>query len=496
MPRLQRYFAPLLVALVLIFATGAWAQWSNDPNQNLALSDIPGADQVQPKVVPLADNGFFVSWFNNNPNDPPPNGYDTYLQRLDLNGYEQFLHDGIQIAKLTNSSTEDYGLDIDTQGNALLAFLDTRESANQQVTVTKVSPSGDQLWGPNGIQLTAGAPNAHQPKVAGTTDGGVVVAWTAYGPTYSFIVLQKFDANGNPQWASNTLVNNGMILSENKADYMVCDLHASDNGSVIVSFSRDTGFRSNRYLYANKISASGQLLWGAKHVHVWDGGSLQLGNYPAFVPDSAGGAIFAWYSSSPSLQVYVQHVNSAGTEVFAHNGVVASTNGSQIRVSPSVDYRTSTQEIFVSYEELNSTQSMTGVYAQRFDSTGTRQWSDSGLVIVPLQGNDAEIFERTVQIGDGAFVFWVDQQVTQVGTIQGVRLNNDGSLYCAQFPVSSVLAEKSRPWTALSSNLNTVIAFQDYRDSNSNLYIQNINPDCTLGIEGRQHGHEANVVRR
>jgi hypothetical protein len=484
--RLRLYFIAVLVVLALTLTTSAWAQWSSDPNQNLALSDIPDADQVQPKLVPLSDNGFFVSWFNNNPNDPPPNGYDTYLQRLDANGYEQFVHDGIQIAKLTNSSTEDYGLDIDSQGNALLAFLDTRQGANQQVTVTKVSPSGEQLWGPNGIQLTAGTPNAHQPKVAGTTDGGVVVAWTAYGKTYSFIVLQKFDTNGKPQWASNTLVNNGFIVGENKADYAVCDLHASDNGSVIVSFSRDTGFRSNRYLYANKISASGQLLWGAKHVKVWDGGSLQLGNFPSFIPDGNGGAVFAWYSSSPSLEVHVQRINSAGQEMFAHNGVVPSTNGSQVRVSPSADYNPSTQEIFVSYEEEDSIQSMSGVSAQKFDASGNRQWGDTGLVIVPLQNNNnAEIFERTVQIGTGAFVFWVDQQVTQAGTLQGVRLNNDGSTQCAQFPVSSVLAQKSRPWTAKAANDNTVIAFQDYRDSNSNLYIQNINPDCTLGIEDR-----------
>ena len=479
--RLLPYFV-VLVALTL--SASAWGQWSNDPNQNLALSDIPDADQVQPKVVPLADNGFFVSWFNNNPLDPPPNGYDTYLQRLNASGVEQFVHDGIQIAKLTNSSTEDYGLDVDTQGNALLAFLDTREGDAQQVTVTKVSPSGEQLWGPLGVQLTVGAPDAHQPKVAGTTDGGVVVAWTAFGPKYSFIVLQKFDANGVPQWASAALQNNGIILSENNADYMVSDLHASDNGSVIVSFSRDTGFRSNRYLYANKISATGKLLWGAKHVHVWDGGSLQLGNYPEFLSDGNGGAVFSWYSSNPSLQVYVQHINSDGAEVFPHNGVVASTNASQIRVSPSASYDPSTQEIFVSYEELDSLQSMSGVYAQKFDASGNRQWGDTGLVIVPLQGNNvAEIFERTVQIGDSVFVFWVEQQVTQTGTLQGVKLNNAGGLECDRFPVSSVMSEKSRPWTAQSANNNTVIAFQDYREGNSNLYIQSVNPDCTLGTE-------------
>ena len=37
----------------------------------------------------------------------------------------------------------------------------------------------------------------------------------------------------------------------------------------------------------------------------------------------------------------------------------------------------------------------------------------------------------------------------------------------------------------MASSDTTVVAFQDYRDGNSNLYIQNINPDCTLGIEQR-----------
>ena len=166
MNRVSDLWSYLPVVLVLAFSMSAWAQWSNDPAQNLGLSDIPGADQIQPKVLALSDNGFFVSWFNNNPNDPPPQGYDVYLQRLNATGHEQFPHNGEQIAKLTNTSTEDYGLGIDTQGNSLLAFLDTREGANQQVTVAKVSPTGQSLWGQNGIQVTTGNPGAHNPKIA------------------------------------------------------------------------------------------------------------------------------------------------------------------------------------------------------------------------------------------------------------------------------------------------------------------------------------------
>ena len=481
-----RFYVP--VVLVLVFSMSAWAQWSSDPAQNLALSNIPGADQVQPKVLPLSDNGFFVSWFNNNPNDPPPHGYDVYLQRLNATGNEQLPHDGNQIAKLTNTSTEDYGFGIDIQGNSLLAFLDTREGANQQVTVTKVSPTGQSLWGANGIQVTAGNPGAHNPKIAGTSDGGAVVAWTASGPKYTFVVLQKFDADGNPQWPAMTLVNQGIILSENKADFILCDLHAAEDGAVIVSFSRDTGFRSDRYLYANKISASGKLLWGSGHVKVFTTGTLQSGNFPTFIYDGAGGAVFAWYTSAPALQSFVQHIDANGTEAFPHNGVPVSANASQIRVEPSAAYDRQTKDIFVSWEEEDSVQSMSGVYAQKIDATGTRQWSDHGRVIVPLQVN-AEVSERTVQIGNDAFVFWIEQQVDLTGTIQGVKLDTTGSYVCSQFPVSSLQVSKSGLATAQASNGNTAIAFQDYRygsfPDGSAIFIQNVNPDCTLGNESR-----------
>ena len=150
-----RIFTMFVLALTL--ATSAWAQWSSDPAQNLDLSNVSGADQVQPKLLPLPNNSWYVSWFNNNPNDPPPNGYDVYYQMLSATGVEQFQHDGVQVAKLTLSSTEDYGLAIDADGNALLAFLDDRKDPNNpQVTAAKMSPSGQALVGSVGCGTNLG----------------------------------------------------------------------------------------------------------------------------------------------------------------------------------------------------------------------------------------------------------------------------------------------------------------------------------------------------
>jgi len=101
-----RYTFVLMLSFML--GSNAWAQWSSDPSVNLALANkSDGADQVQPKVKPLPDHGWYVSWFDADPKSPPPIGYSVFLQRLGPAGVEQFKHGGIEVAHVSNSSTED-----------------------------------------------------------------------------------------------------------------------------------------------------------------------------------------------------------------------------------------------------------------------------------------------------------------------------------------------------------------------------------------------------
>jgi hypothetical protein len=486
----------VMYVIGLTLATSAWAQWSSDPSQNLDLSNIAGADQVQPKLLPLPNNSWYVSWFNNNPNDPPPNGYDVYYQMLSANGVEQFPHDGVQVAKLTLSSTEDYGLAIDGDGNALLAFLDDRRDPdNPQVTAAKMSSSGQPLWGASGIAMTWDPGTHAVPKITSTSDGNIVVAWT----TDSAVILQKLDPNGRPLWIGTTAFDYGITLQESGFNYTLADLHAADNGSVIVSWVRNHGFGSNAYLYANKISASGQLMWGSGHVHVYDGGSLQFGDFPYFTPDGSGGAVFSWYTNSPTLQVFAQHILTDGTEAFGHNGSVGSTNTFNVRVSPSASYNPATQETFLFWTEEDANQDQNGVSGQKFNSAGARQWSDTGLVIVPL-GSDSQIFVENVQIGSGALVFWFDQPGFGSGTIQAIKLDGTGATVCAQFPVSSASSDKSRLAAGIASSGLSALTWEDDRNGENDIYIQNVNPDCSLGIENRLQrrtlGIESRLLRR
>lgn len=275
---------------------------------NLAVAAKPG-DQVQPKIRPTPDGGSYISWFDNDPNGHPPFGYDVYLQRLDANGIPQLTGGGLLLADLGMSSTQDYGLDVDAEGNALVTFLDDRRRNAVIVTVMKVTPDGTQLCGKKGRAIGRGTNFLGNPKITATSDGFAVAAWI----NGNNITLQRISAAGGRQWGVNGIT----VTAPAGTTYSLTDLHAGDDGSAIFSFVSAAGFTAPKHLLANKISPDGTLLWGASHVAVFDGGSLQFGNFPPFVTDGAGGAVFGWYEVSP-LQSRAQHILADGSEAFPH----------------------------------------------------------------------------------------------------------------------------------------------------------------------------------
>jgi hypothetical protein len=462
------------VAVASVLATsGAFAQWSSDPMVNLGVAIRPG-DQVQPKVRPVGNGGTYVSWFDNGPNGNPPFGYDVFLQRLSERGVAQFRQKGVRIADLGMSSTQDYGLDVDGDGNALLAFLDDRFGSDIVVTATKVSPRGEKLWGRGGRQLGTGSDFRGNPKIAATSDGFVVVGFI----DNSDLIFQKFDSAGNPIWGTDGV----KITAPAGLTYSLADLHGSDDGSVIFSFVSAAGFSGPKHLLANKFDPAGNLLWGAGHVAVFDGGSLQFGNFPAFVTDDAGGAVFGWYQVSP-LQSLAQHILADGSEAFPHNGVPGSTDASHDQVNPSVSYDPASGSTYLFWDEiLPGPLTNEGISGQKFDSAGVVQWGATGKVVQPFTSS-AVLNVTSVFTADGPEVVWSSEAAFAQDMVMGAKLDATGTLTCPPFAVSSILSSKSRLGLTLSTTGRAIAVWSDGRNGvDTDIYAQDINPDCSLGL--------------
>ncbi len=448
----------LAVCAPLVLAGAAQAQWSDDSTMHQVIADGSG-EQVQPKIAPTGDGGCYISWYTSDA------GYDVRLQYLDDQGVPQWPANGILIADRGYSSTQDYDLDVDASGYAIIAFRDDRFGADQ-ITAQRVGPDGSIHWGANGIQFGDTAAFLATPDVATTSDGGAVIAWGSDSVTE----MAKVDETGSVLWTHT--------ISEDGLTTLVASMHGTDNGSVVVSWIQYAFFLGQKTLHAQKIDASGNEAW-ASRVAVYDGGSLQFGNFPEFVASPDGSTTFSWYDTQNSLNVYVQRLGSDGIELFGHNGVAASVAPGE-RVSPSVTFDDLFGETYVSWVELANNQGHQGVYAQAFDSKGSRLWGDSGVALTAPDANSSGSIN--VQVLDGNLVtLWIEGG-GGIGSdvVNSTRLDDSGAeVWSTQ--VASDPAYRARLASAVSGQ-QIIAAWQIGDFGVADIEAHNLNEDGTLGV--------------
>jgi len=457
----------LLTLGFLCCANAAGAQWTSDVLANTAVSTEAHTED-QPKIAATSDGGFYVSYYADS-------GYDVFLQRLDATGTPVF-SGGVLVADRGFSSTQDYGLAVTENDEALLIFRDDRPGG-VQITASKVDTSGTLVWGLAGIQLTSTSAFVATPRIASTPGGGAICAWTQDADTR----VQRLDPSGTALWASDT------VLSDGSAGVTLSDLHPDGAGGALVSCVLSTTFFAPRHLELRRVSSAGSELW---RTSVFDGGSLQLGNFPSFLPDGSGGAVMSWYSNSPSLECRAQHVLASGSEAFPHNGVAVSTNGSLLRVDPSAAYDPDTGEIAVFFIETTSSQSDDAVVGQKFDATGNRLWGAGGATIQPMNGTNRSGV-ATVRSANRWYVAWVSDVGPVLDRIHGAEVGANGVPLAGPMPLAEEPSTRFRLSGARGCVDYAAFVWRDERAGNPDIYAQNLGPGGLLGPQGG-----SNVVSR
>jgi hypothetical protein len=464
--------AASLLAVLTALAAPAFAQWSSDPAANLVLADRSN-EQVQPKLVATADGGFYVSWFDN-----ADGGYDVRLQRLDANGVEQWPHNGVLVADRSFSSTQDYGLAIDSAGHALLAFRQDLGAGGVQAVLARWSPAGTPAW-PAPLPVSAEATGANTPRVAGTDDGGIVVAWSAGDGA---IGVHKLDGTGAAAWpqAARLLPPAGFFL--------LADLRAATAGTAILAWQAQQS-QNNRQYWTQKLAATdGAPLWGGgQPVVLFDNsaGAMPLGYFPRHQHDGAGGAVFAWqFATGVRGEVAVQRVDAAGTRAFAANGVRVSTDVSRNRYAPAAAFDPVLGEVYLIWRETSSNQAQVGVYGQRIDASGARGWGEQGRVLVPVAAGSDRTQLSALPMADGALFAWAEGSFPQPMPIRASRVDRDGEpLWSpALATVKSAPTDGSRLTGELSVDGYAAYVWQDAAGSfNGDIVAQNLRLDGRLG---------------
>ncbi|MBK8233146.1 MAG: hypothetical protein IPK72_21825 [Candidatus Eisenbacteria bacterium] len=294
--------------LLVSLCGNAHALWGSDPEANFAIADRSG-EQVLPKIVNDWSGGGYVGWF-----DSSAGAYQVYLQRLDGMGFEFWGHNGLLISDHPQStSLVDWDLLLERDGDAIVAFTDTRAGSDLDVYLYRIGQNGAFVWGDDGITVSANDDYEPSPALCQASDGDVVVVWPRLPDVGDgSLRMQRYAPDGTPRFAAGGI---DIVTAPNESPAF-CRVIPSDDGSVIVGYLRDIdSFSAPRHLRAVKVAADGTIAWGP--LAVYDAVSLPIGYQPQMVADTAGGAIFCFHRSQSNIyNSVVQRVTSAGAEVF------------------------------------------------------------------------------------------------------------------------------------------------------------------------------------
>jgi len=467
----------LILLLIIAFSSGSlFAQWSSNPSVNLTVCDTTG-EQVLPKIAATSDGGCYIGWF-----DARSGGYAVYLQKLDAQGVKQFPANGLLISNNPQStSLVDWDLAVDDSNCCVLAFTDTRAGTSINPYAYRISPSGQFLWGANGIALTDSVTVFQaNPKVIVTSDGNFIIPWQYNNK----IGMQKISKAGTKVWGNVPIMVIGNPSINEKFNYPTGV--KSENGNFILYWIGYTGSfisPSNYKLYTQKYTPAGSGLWGNPQDTLFNLGGAQGTYQPTIYPDGNNGAIYVWqsYVTGPTV-CYVQRKNSAGVIQFPVNGSAVTTTGAaMLNFAPAASYMPSTGETYVFWQRKNSLQSVIGVYGQKFSAAGTRLCADSGLVVKPLDGNSFASLSSFVK--DTSIMGYYMELGSVNGLAKAFKLNRSGALQWSGNIITpgAYVGGKGRMSTAINQSGMSMLAFQDNRNDAGGMYAQNINFDGSFG---------------
>jgi hypothetical protein len=355
-------------------------------------------------AVTDGSGGAIVIWpeFPSQPEEEP-SSLQTHVSRIDSEGNIKWRRD-----------IPDSALAItDGSGGVIIAYTDSYD----EIAVLKVDAEGNLPWGQDGVSLNLGEPYAF-PIASDGLGGVIVVAPTLRGT--NIISAQRADSNGNVLWqtggvqACASSVEEAQVVSDGAGGAII---------TYVLDIPCEDGVGNCDWdIYAQRIDAEGNVLWGTDGVPICAGPSYP--SIPKLVTDAAGGAIifFTFIGdeiSAPSyLAIHAQRIDADGHKLWdedvevwptGYHSLVSDGFGGGISVQYGGDGRSAG--------------------AQRLDATGRKLWGPDGTTLtLPDLHSDS-----VVQDGcGGALVSWTAVKFTgdEVSAVSYYvqRVDADGNL--------------------------------------------------------------------
>jgi hypothetical protein len=186
--------------------------------------------------------------------------------------------------------------------STVIAWSDARGLAGTDLYAQKLNNSGSSQWTANGRPVCTASGSQQSPRIVADNAGGAVIAWDDTRAGSSRPYAQRIDPSGNPLWGSD-----GVALSDQAVGSGAVVMVSDGAGGAIVAW---LDRRAGEYdVYAQRVDANGIVLWGPGGAPLCASDGLQTG--VVLVRDAGLGAIAAWADARGGLGTEDIYANRA-----------------------------------------------------------------------------------------------------------------------------------------------------------------------------------------
>jgi hypothetical protein len=458
-----------ILGILLSMPVTLLAQWSDSSHVNNAVAPS-SFDQVDARVVTDGSGGVIIAWREFRPST----GYDIFAARIDTMGYGNWPAGGVAICT-TTTDVLDLRAAPDGRGGAVIAWREIRGASGYDLYAQRIDSNGVTLWTPGGVTVTAAAGTQDQPAIAGDRFGGVVLAWRDFrNGTDHNIFAQRIDSAGAAVWTPD-----GVSVCGTGEDQGDPQLGADGGGGATIAWE-DYRSGTNFDVYAQRIDGIGTAAWIVDGVIVSFAAADQVN--PRVVTDPGGRAVIAWEDSrsGTSWDLYAQRVNASGVLMWNANGEIVCTAAQSQGSADIAD--DGSGGAFIVWQDDRNTLS-TDVYAQHFNGSGGPVWTPGGVAVCTATNH--QFSPRVTPAGSGAAVFsWQDLRNGTDYDVFAQRINAAGTpaWTAGGRPIGTAQGGQLDPAIAGDGAGGAIIAWKDGRAGSVNgIFAQNVLAGGTLG---------------
>ncbi|MFZ5515210.1 MAG: T9SS type A sorting domain-containing protein [Candidatus Zhuqueibacterota bacterium] len=438
-----------------------YAQRSNSSGSaqgtNFKVNDDTGSSyQGAPSIAIDGSGNFVIAW-----QDGRNGHYDIYAQRYNSSGSAQGTN--FKVNDDTGSSSQyNPSIAMDGSGNFVIAWEDYR-NGDWDIYAQRYNSSGSAQGTNFQVNDDTGSSGQYNPSIAIDESGNFVIVWEDYCNCTTDIYARRYNSSGSAQ-GTNFQVNDDIGSSDQWNPSIAMD----GSGNFVIVWED----YCNCTTYARRYNNSGSAQGTNFQVNDDTGSSGQYN--PSIAMDGSGKFVIAWSDTrNGEWDIYAQRYDSSGS-AQGTNFKVNDDTGSSYQGAPSIAIDGSGNFVIAWEDDRNGY--YTDIYAQRYNSSGSAQGTN--FKVNDDTGSSYQGAPSIAIDGSGNFVIaWKDYRNGYYPDIYAQRYNSSGSAQGTNFKVNDDIesSDQSHPSIAIDGSGNFVIAWHDERNGDWDIYARRYN---------------------